>query len=83
MVNRLTPPGQALDGALALAESIAVNAPLAVAMTKRIIHEARGWPDADVWERQRPLTEEVLSSDDAKEGALAFTEKRNPVWRGR
>jgi enoyl-CoA hydratase len=83
MVNRLTPPGQALEGALALAESITVNAPLAVAMTKRIIREARSWPDAEVWERQRPLTEEVLSSDDAKEGALAFTEKRNPVWRGR
>jgi enoyl-CoA hydratase len=83
MVNRLTPPGKALDGALTLADSITVNAPLAVAMTKRIIREARGWPDADVWERQRPLTEEVLRSDDAKEGALAFTEKRNPVWRGR
>ncbi|HEV7613681.1 MAG TPA: crotonase/enoyl-CoA hydratase family protein [Steroidobacteraceae bacterium] len=82
MVNRLTPPGQALDGALALAESITVNAPLAVAMTKRIIREAHSWPDADVWELQRPLTESVVSSDDAKEGALAFTEKRSPVWRG-
>jgi enoyl-CoA hydratase len=83
MVNRLTPPGQALEGALALAERITANAPLAVAMTKRIIHEAHGWRDADVWERQRPLTESVLASEDAKEGALAFTEKRDPVWRGR
>jgi enoyl-CoA hydratase len=83
MVNRLTAPEKALDGALALAESISVNAPLAVAMTKRIIHEAHGWSDADVWEMQRPLTDSVLGSDDAKEGALAFTEKRNPVWRGR
>jgi enoyl-CoA hydratase len=83
LVNRLTLPGHALDGALALAESISVNAPLAVAMTKRIIYEARAWPDAEVWERQRPLVDSVVGSDDAKEGALAFTEKRNPVWRGR
>jgi enoyl-CoA hydratase len=83
MVNRLTPEGQAIDGALALAANIAANAPLAVKMTKRIMREARGWPQADVWELQRPLADSVIQSEDAKEGALAFTEKRDPVWRGR
>jgi enoyl-CoA hydratase len=83
MVNRLTPEGQAIDGALALAASIAANAPLAVKMTKHIMREAREWPHADVWELQRPLADSVIQSEDAKEGALAFTEKRDPVWRGR
>jgi enoyl-CoA hydratase len=83
MVNRLTPEGQAIDGALALAANIADNAPLAVKMTKRIMREARDWPQADVWELQRPLADSVIQSEDAKEGALAFTEKRDPIWRGR
>jgi len=83
MVNRLTPEGQAIDGALALAASIAANAPLAVKMTKRIMREAREWPHADVWELQRPLADSIIQSEDAREGALAFTEKRDPVWRGR
>jgi len=83
LVNRLTPAGQAIEDALALAASIAANAPLAVAMTKRIMREAREWPQAEVWDLQRPLADSVILSEDAKEGARAFTEKRDPVWRGR
>ncbi len=83
LVNRVVPAGEALRAALALASSIGANAPLAVAMTKRIIYEARGWPDSEVWDRQRPLAESVIGTEDAKEGARAFTEKRAPVWRGR
>lgn len=82
LVNIVTATGAALDGALDLAARIAANAPLAVAMSKRIIRESPGWPDAEIWDRQRPLTETVLASDDAKEGARAFAEKRPPVWRG-
>ena len=83
LVNRITASGGALDGALVLARQIIANAPLSVAMTKRIIRESAGWPDNEIWDRQRPLTEGVLASDDAKEGARAFAEKRAPDWTGR
>lgn len=83
LVNRLTPPGGALDGALALAARIVRNGPLAVQMTKRIVNESAAWPQQEVWARQRPLVESVLESEDAREGAAAFTEKREPVWSGR
>lgn len=83
LVNRLVPAGEALAAAVALAESICANAPLAVSMTKRIVYEAREWPDAEVWDRQRPLAESVIGTEDAKEGARAFNEKRPAVWRGR
>lgn len=82
LVNRLTPSGGALAGALTLAAQITANAPLAVAMTKRIMRESSSWSDDEVWERQRPLVESVLGSSDAKEGALAFAEKRAPQWQG-
>ena len=83
LVNRLTSEGAALDGALALAATITANAPLSVAMTKRIIRESKSWPEKEIWELQRPLVESVLSSDDASEGARAFAEKYAPDWKGR
>lgn len=82
LVNRLTKEGAALEGALILAAAITANAPLSVAMTKQIIHQARDWPEEGIWERQRPLVEPVLASNDAREGALAFAEKRQPNWTG-
>ena len=82
LVNRLTPPGGALAGAIALARSIAANGPLAVQMTKRVMVESPGWPAAEIWQRQRELLEQVINSNDAREGALAFSEKRAPRWTG-
>jgi enoyl-CoA hydratase len=52
-------------------------------MTKRIIQESAGWAEEDIWDRQRPLTESVLASQDAQEGARAFAEKRAPDWKGK
>ncbi len=83
LVNRLTAPGAAVEGALELAQQISANGPLAVAMTKRIVSESSSWPTADVWNRQRDLVEWVLASDDAREGAAAFAEKRAPRWQGK
>jgi enoyl-CoA hydratase len=45
--------------------------------------QAGTWPADEVWARQRVLLEQVIASQDAREGALAFAEKRAPVWSGR
>lgn len=83
LVNALTEPGEALDGARKLAARIAVNGPLAVAATKQIITQQHDWDMADVWGKQEPIMRPAFQSDDAREGALAFAEKRAPVWKGR
>jgi len=83
LVNRLAEPGEAVAAALALAETIAANGPLALAGTKRILTEAVDWPDSDFFARQGEISGPVMSSEDAREGATAFAEKRSPVWRGR
>lgn len=82
LVNRLAAQGEALDVALRLAEEITANGPLAVQMTKRIISESASWPADEVWDRQRPLVDGVLASNDAREGAVAFAERRPPRWTG-
>ena len=83
LVNRVVPAGRALDAALELAQRIAANAPLAVRASKRMIVEAPRWPPAEVFDRQREALEQIADSLDAREGALAFAEKRAPVWRAR
>ncbi|RBM20948.1 enoyl-CoA hydratase [Prauserella sp. PE36] len=83
LVSRLTEPGSARDSALDLARAIARNGPLAVRATKEIIKAARDWPSGEAFALQQELVEPVRSSADAKEGALAFKEKRAPVWQGR
>jgi enoyl-CoA hydratase len=82
LVNQLTEPGRALDAALELASAIAANGPLAVRATKRILQESREWPAAEAFDRQREISEPVRASEDAREGARAFAEKRPPQWRG-
>jgi enoyl-CoA hydratase len=83
LVNRLAEPGGAVDAALHLAKEIAVNAPLALVASKRILQEQQDWTATEMWERQGAITEPVFVSEDAREGATAFAEKRAPVWRGR
>jgi enoyl-CoA hydratase len=83
LVNRLAEPGQALEMALQLAETVAANGPLALAATKRIMVESADWPDAEFFERQREISDPVFASEDAREGATAFSERRDPVWKGR
>jgi enoyl-CoA hydratase len=83
LVNRLADPGEALDTALQLAETIAANGPLALAATKRVMVESADWPDSEFFARQRDLIDPVFNSEDAREGATAFAERRDPVWKGR
>jgi enoyl-CoA hydratase len=82
LVNRLSEPGGAVDAALELAGVIAENGPLALAASKRILTEAADWPDSEFFARQGEIAGPVMNSQDAREGATAFAEKRAPVWRG-
>ena len=82
LVNELTEPGQALDGALDLARRITQNGPLAVRTTKQILDQALDWTVTEGFSRQEPMVAQILASADAREGAAAFAEKRPPAWTG-
>ncbi len=83
MLSELTESGEALDAALAWAERIAANAPLAVAASKKLVRAAaEGFDEPELWDMQIPLQKQVFTSDDAKEGPRAFAEKRAPNWTG-
>ncbi|MEM1132084.1 MAG: crotonase/enoyl-CoA hydratase family protein [Pseudomonadota bacterium] len=81
-VNRVT-EGAALDAAMELAASVAANGPLALKATKRIINESYDWTEEEGWKKQAEITAPVFTSEDAKEGSLAFAEKRKPNWQGK
>ena len=81
LINRLT-DGPALEGALALAASITANGPLAVAATKRVIVESGAWSEAEMWAKQAEALGNLFATNDAREGAAAFAEKRAPNWTG-
>ena len=83
VVNRLAEPGGAVEAALELAGTVARNGPLAVEASKRIVRGAAEWTEQEAWERQGEIAGPVFTSEDAREGATAFAEKRDPVWRGR
>jgi enoyl-CoA hydratase len=83
LVNRVTEPGGAVDAALELAAAIARNGPLALDATKEILLRQADWTEEEFWREQGELVAPVMSSDDAREGATAFSEKRDPVWKGR
>ncbi len=83
LVNRLTETGEALAEAIRLARCIIGNAPLSVAASKRVMVEQRDWPLGEMFARQHAITAPVIASQDAREGAAAFAEKREPRWQGR
>ncbi len=83
LVNRLSEPGDALEEAVRLADTIAANAPLAVQASKEMLRASSGITDAEFWALQAPVFDRVFASSDAREGPAAFAEKRPPSWTGR
>lgn len=82
LLNRLAEPGKALDEALALAAQIVDNAPLALEGSKYVLENAADWGLEEGWKNQEEVMLRVNGSEDAKEGARAFAERRAPIWRG-
>lgn len=82
LINRVTGDGGALAAARELATAILANAPLAVAVSKQVLRDSQDWTSAELFARQDEITMPIFQSDDAREGAKAFAEKRKPVWRG-
>jgi len=83
VVNRVTEAGGALDAALELAATISKNAPLALIASKEVLQKQRDWDEGEFWQKQGEIIGPVFGSEDAQEGAKAFAEKRDPVWKGR
>jgi crotonobetainyl-CoA hydratase len=86
LVNRVVPPGRALEEAFVMAEAIGRQAPLAVQVTKRVVAgivDREFVTERDAWERNLVESAANLATEDAKEGPRAFAEKRRPVWLGR
>jgi enoyl-CoA hydratase len=81
LVNRVVPRADVVDAALALAERIGANSPIAVRMSRRLVREAAELDEAAGWQRTNELATDVFSSGDSIEGATAFAEKRQPVWK--
>jgi enoyl-CoA hydratase len=83
LVNAVVPPASLLDEALALADRIAANAPLAVRYSRSVMKRAAELPEAEGWKINGEAAGVVFSSADAMEGPVAFAEKRPPRWQGK
>jgi len=83
LINRVVPAGKVLEEAIALAEQISENAPLAVRWSKTVMLRSLSVPEEEGWKANAEAVGVVFSSSDAMEGPVAFAEKRKPNWQGK
>ncbi|HEY5304660.1 MAG TPA: crotonase/enoyl-CoA hydratase family protein [Acidimicrobiales bacterium] len=83
LVNRVVPFDEVLPTAMALAQRICANAPLAVRTSKRVMRDAMDLGEDDAWTLNNEAFATIAGSADALEGAVAFAEKRPAVWQGK
>lgn len=83
LIGHVVPDGTALDKALELADQIAANAPLSVQAVLRSLRETREMTEVEGLAYELEVGYPIIGTDDAKEGARAFKEKRDPIWQGR
>lgn len=83
LINRMVASDDVLSEAQSLAKQICVNAPLAVRKSLQVARQAHDGTEEDLWQASNEASAIVFSSEDAKEGPLAFLEKRAPNWKGR
>ena len=83
LIGHVVPDGQALEKALEIAEVVAANGPLAVQAILRSIRETEGMAENDAFTIDTRIGIEVFLSEDAREGPLAFKEKRAPQFKMR
>jgi enoyl-CoA hydratase len=80
LVNHVVPRHELMDSVLQLAAVVAANGPLAVRTTKNLMRRAVTEHPASGWGSSEEIAA-VFTSEDAREGAIAFMEKRAPVWK--
>jgi enoyl-CoA hydratase/carnithine racemase len=82
LVNRVVPADQVAASAMALAQRLCDNAPLAVRASKRVMLASLEMSEADAWSLNNEEFTRIATSADALEGAVSFAEKRPAQWRG-
>jgi len=83
LIGRVVPDGTALDEALAIAEVICANGPLAVEAIKRSVRETEGLPETEALKVELEIGMPIFATEDAAEGQKAFAEKRPPQYKRR
>jgi len=83
LIGHVVPDGEALTKAKEIAATISANGPLAVEAILRTLHETDGMTEEEALKHEFDYGLAVFRSEDAKEGPLAFAQKRQPEFKRR